>query len=121
MATKLQQISELSTLLSKQNAVCQKIHSYFDSFHIDKHQRKLNLYKRFSDYEVLGELFRKYQQQILELTFIERSLPMLAHLIAVILNICSTSWDEFMENLIADTKAQEQFLPFLKIINTSKS
>lgn len=81
----------------------------------------LTLYKRFSDYEVLGELFREYQQQFLELTFIERLLPMLAHLIAVILKLCSTSWDEFMENLMADTKAQEQFLPFLKIINTSKS
>lgn len=48
-------------------------------------------------------------------------LLLLAHLIAVILNLCSTSWDEFMENLMADTEAQEEFLPFLKIINTSKS
>ena len=37
MATKLQQISELSTLLSDRNAVCQKIHSHFESFHIAKH------------------------------------------------------------------------------------
>lgn len=46
MGTKLQQISELSTLLRDKNAVCQKNHSYFDSFHIDQHLRKLNMEKQ---------------------------------------------------------------------------
>lgn len=81
----------------------------------------LTLYKRFSDYEVLGELFRDYQKQFLQLTFIERLLPLLAHIIAIILNLCGTSWDEFLENLMADSEAQEELLPFLEKINKSKN
>lgn len=46
MGTKLQQISELSTLLRDKNAVCQKNHSHFESFHIDQHLRKLNMEKQ---------------------------------------------------------------------------
>ena len=46
MTTKLQQIPELSTLLSDKNAVCQKIHSHFESFHIAKHLKNLNMEKQ---------------------------------------------------------------------------
>ena len=81
----------------------------------------LSLHKRFSDYEVLGELFRDYQRQFLKLTFVERLLPLLAQIIATILNLCSTSWNEFLENLMADDNAQAELLPFLKIINMSKT
>jgi len=81
----------------------------------------LTLHKRFSDYEVIGELFRDYGLQFLKLTFIERLLPLLARIIATILNLCNISWNDFFENLMANEQAQAEMLPFLKIINTSKN
>ena len=81
----------------------------------------LSLFKRFSDYEVLGELFRDCQKQFLELSFIERLLPLLAHILSTILNLCNTSWNELLENLMANEQAQAELIPFLKIINTSKN
>ena len=40
----------------------------------------ISLRKRFYDYETFGELFRDIRDGMLELTFIERLLPLIAEL-----------------------------------------
>jgi hypothetical protein len=67
----------------------------------------ISLRKRFSDYETFGNLFRDIRDGFLELTFIERLLPVIARLLESIARLFNTSPDEFLENAILDAEARD--------------
>ena len=67
----------------------------------------ISLRKRFSDYETFGNLFRDIRDGFLELTFIERLLPIIARLLERIALIFGISLDELLEKAIADIQARE--------------
>ena len=67
----------------------------------------ISLRKRFSDYESLGELFRNIQDGLLELTFIERLLPMIAKLLERIARLFDSTLDDLMERAMADEEARQ--------------
>ena len=67
----------------------------------------ISLRKRFSDYETFGELFRDIRDSLLELTFIERLLPVIAELLEKIASLFGSTLDELLERAIADEEARE--------------
>ena len=72
------------------------------------------LKKRFSDYEVYGELFRELQREFLQLTLIERLLPFAMQLLDFVLNLCDTTWSDFMQRVMRCEDTQNTILLFLK-------
>ena len=67
----------------------------------------ISLRKRFSDYETFGGLFRDIQEGLLELTFIERILPMIAELLERIARLFDSTLDDLMERAMADEEARQ--------------
>lgn len=57
----------------------------------------ISLHKRFSDYETFGELFRDIKEGLLELTFIERLLPIIAELLGKIARLFDSTLDDLLE------------------------
>ena len=72
MDVKISHLSELSNFLSEKSSVCNDFLSLLDKLRLSQ-----SLRKRFSDYETFGELFRDIREGLLELTFIERLLPII--------------------------------------------
>ncbi len=66
----------------------------------------ISLRKRFSDYETFGGLFRDIRDGLLELTFIERLLPLIADLLERIARLFDSTLDELFEKAIADTETR---------------
>ena len=66
----------------------------------------ISLRKRFSDYETFGDLYRDIKEGLLELTFIERLLPMIADLLERIARLFDSTLDELFEKAIADPVAR---------------
>ena len=66
----------------------------------------ISLRKRFSDYETLGDLFRDIRDGLLELTFIERLLPVIAELLERIAILFDSTLDELLEKAIADPETR---------------
>ena len=66
----------------------------------------ISLRKRFSDYETFGDLFRDIRDGLLELTFIERLLPLIAVLLERIARLFDSTLDELFEKAIADPEAR---------------
>lgn len=66
----------------------------------------ISLRKRFSDYETFGDLFRDIRDGLLELTFIERLLPLIAELLERIARLFDSTLDELFEKAIADPEAR---------------
>ena len=62
--------------------------------------------KRFSDYETFGDLFRDIRDGLLELTFIERLLPLIAELLERIARLFDSTLDELFEKDIADPETR---------------
>lgn len=62
--------------------------------------------KRFSDYETFGDLFRDIRDGLLELTFIERLLPVIAELLERIARLFDSTLDELFEKAIADPETR---------------
>ena len=65
-----------------------------------------SLRKRFSDYETFGDLFRDIRDGLLELTFIERLLPVIAELLERIARLFDSTLDELFEKAIADPETR---------------
>lgn len=79
------------------------------------------LKKRFSDYEVYGELFRELQREFWQLTLVERLLPFAMQLLDFMLSLCDITWSDFMQRLMRCEDTQNTFILFLKTINKSKN
>jgi hypothetical protein len=58
--------------------------------------------KRFSDYETFRNLFRDIRDGMLELTFIEQLLPVIAELLERIARLFDSKLDELFKKAIAD-------------------
>ncbi|MCF0225510.1 MAG: transposase [Fibrobacter sp.] len=72
------------------------------------------LRKRFSDYETWGALFRDIQRDLIQLTLIERLLPMIEQIIEVVAGLCDMPLIELMERLTTDDNTQAKILFLLK-------
>lgn len=66
----------------------------------------ISLRKRFSDYETFGDLFRDIRDGLLELTFIERLLPLIAELLERIARLFDSTLNELFEKAIADPETR---------------
>lgn len=67
----------------------------------------ISLHKRFSDYETFGELFRDIKEGLLELTFIERLLPIIAELLGKIARLFDSTLDDLLERAMADEETRQ--------------
>lgn len=67
----------------------------------------ISLRKRFSDYETFGDLFRDIREGLLELTFIERLLPIIAELLEKIARLFDTTLDDLLERAMADEETRQ--------------
>ena len=67
----------------------------------------ISLHKRFSDYETFGELFRDIKEGMLELTFIERLLPIIAELLEKIARLFDSTLDDLLERAMADEETRQ--------------
>ena len=66
----------------------------------------ISLRKRFSDYETFGDLFRDIRDGLLELTFVERLLPVIAELLERRARLFDSTLDELLERAIADPETR---------------
>ena len=66
----------------------------------------ISLHKRFTDYETFGELFRDIREGLLELTFIERLLPIIAELLEKIARLFNSTLDDLLEKALADEETK---------------
>ena len=66
----------------------------------------ISLHKRFTDYETFGELFRDIREGLLELTFIERLLPIIAELLEKIARLFNSTLDDLLERAMADEETK---------------
>ena len=73
----------------------------------------ISLHKRFTDYETFGDLFRDIQEGMLELTFIERFLPLIAELLERIASLFDSTLDDLMERAMADEETKQDLEYFL--------
>jgi hypothetical protein len=73
----------------------------------------ISLRKRFSDYETFGDLFRDIRDGLLELTFIERILPVIANLLERIAKLFDSTFDELLEKATADEETRKDLEYFL--------
>lgn len=67
----------------------------------------ISLHKRFSEYETFGELFRDIREGLLELTFIERLLPIIAELLWRIARLFDSTLDDLLERAMADEETRK--------------
>lgn len=74
----------------------------------------LTLSKRFSDYETLGGIFSNIQKQTLELTFFERTLPLIVALLAAEAELLGFTIDDVIERAMADESQYNKLLLILK-------
>ena len=74
----------------------------------------LTLAKRFSDYETLGGLFHEIQKETLELTFFERSLPLIVELLTMEADLLGYSIDDVIERAMVDETCNHKLLYILK-------
>lgn len=72
------------------------------------------LRKRFSDYETFGGLYHDLQVGLLELTLLERILPIIAQILERILILCNTTPEELLECALHSKEANDQLLALLK-------
>ena len=101
MNAKLSHFSELSNFLSEKSSVCNDFLSLLDKFRLSQ-----SLHKRFTDYETFGELFRDIREGLLELTFIERLLPIIAELLEKIARLFNSTLDNLLEKALADEETK---------------
>ena len=66
----------------------------------------ISLHKRFSDYETFGELFRDVKEGLLELTFIERLLPIIAELLEKIARLFDSTLNDLLERAMVDEETR---------------
>lgn len=73
----------------------------------------LTLAKRFSDYETLGGLFHEIQKETLELTFFERTLPLIVELLTMEAELLGYSIDDVIERAMVDEAYNHKLLCIL--------
>ena len=74
----------------------------------------LTLSKRFSDYETLGGIFREIQKETLELTFFERTLPLIVEMLSIEAELLGFSIDDVIERAMVDVKVYGKLITILK-------
>lgn len=74
----------------------------------------LTLYKRFSAYETMGELFRETQQYLLEMTLWERILKVFLKMLQKLVELFNLDLDEILEQVIQDDETACQIFTMLK-------
>ena len=74
----------------------------------------ISLHKRFSDYKTFGELFRDIKEGLLELTFIERLLPIIAELLEKIASLFDSTLDDLLERAMADEETRQDLERILR-------
>jgi hypothetical protein len=77
----------------------------------------LELYKRFEDYETLGELFRTTQEELLERTLCGRIARVFLRIVADLLEFFSIDVEESMRRLIEAKASDRRLLILLNAIN----
>jgi len=81
----------------------------------------LSLRKRFDDYETMGEVFRYVQNQLLELTLVEKLWQIISELFTEFFANLGVDIDQFMQELIENKETFEKIallnLNFLKYPN----
>ena len=80
----------------------------------------ISLHKRFSDYETFGELFRDIKEGLLELTFIERLLPIIAELLEKIARLFDSTLDDLLERAMADEETRHDLECILRFTQDFK-
>lgn len=78
----------------------------------------LALYKRFQDYETIGELFRESQRHLLELTLAERLWNLFIELQRQIVELFEIEIDDLLEKMFAQPEYEQKILKILKAINS---
>ena len=81
----------------------------------------LSLRKRFDDYETMGEVFRAFKNELLEITLVEKLWQIMELLFQEILAELSVDWEKFLdklaENEISIEKLVQTQFEFLKCPN----
>ena len=80
----------------------------------------LTLEKRFNSYQTMGELFRKTQKQLLELTLWERLNSVILELINFLMELCEIDIDELMERILGNEQYEKQYTVMLLALKTVK-
>lgn len=77
----------------------------------------LTLYKRFQAYETIGELFRKSQRHLLELTLVERIWYLFIELQRQIVEIFEIEIDDLLEKMFTQPECEQKILNLLQVID----
>ena len=81
----------------------------------------LSLRKRFDDYETMGEVFRDFKNELLEITLVEKLWQIIEILFQEILAELGVDWEIFLdklaENEISIEKLVQTQFEFLKYAN----
>lgn len=78
------------------------------------------LRKRFSDYETFGGLYRDIQAGLLELTLLQRILPLIAHIIEELLQMFDITPTDILERAMADNENYNKLMFMLKYSQSIK-
>ena len=60
----------------------------------------LSLRKRFDDYETMGEVFRDFKNELLEITMVEKLWQIIEILFQEILAELGVDWEIFLDKLV---------------------
>ena len=80
----------------------------------------LNLHKRFSDYETLGEIFREENQQLRELTLWEKLWALFLELIQYLAELFDTDIEDLLQNAINNEDGQEKLILILECLHNTQ-
>jgi hypothetical protein len=77
----------------------------------------LTLYKRFEEYETLGELFRHTQKEMLEKTICERIEMVILKILRDLLEILCVDVEDTLYQLTSSSKAGREIILMLNTVN----
>jgi hypothetical protein len=80
----------------------------------------LNLHKRFSDYETLGEIFREENQQLRELTLWEKLWGLFLEIIELLAELFDTDIEDLLQKVIADDRGEEKLILILSCLHNAQ-
>jgi DDE superfamily endonuclease len=81
----------------------------------------LNLRKRFSDYDTLGEIFRDENQELREYTLWEKLWQLFLELMQVLVEIFGIDIQETMQKIITEKEGQDKIILVLEKLNEAKA
>lgn len=80
----------------------------------------LNLHKRFSDYETLGEIFREENQQLRELTLWEKLWGFFLEIIMLLAELFDTDIEDLLFKAITDEAGEEKLILILECLHNAQ-